>query len=351
MRRLSACFEFGYRVRFCTKKEGAIDSIDRPLFFSATINVPIASASSNLTISIGGINLSTGQHILNINIVRAEINGVEFFVLTSGEAGMSVSGLALLCGVGQNAIQNIIQAVITSSCSEFLKGLCGKQLTLITSSVYKNVTVLRDDVCAIFLEWYAFESQRTTKKARDTYRKFAQAGIRVWIQKQTNWEKAKVAGKKQIEVSSTATETLTSAEALVKMANAMLAQERRLTGAEGTIEVVKDKVEIVEEKMETVEDNLSELTLRVGIMSKSLPWTGREMRVAIANCLDNPGQATLSNIRIGQICYCSEAMVRKVKGEILEKSQKEQPQQQTSKKSSKKSTRIQLNINLEMGGE
>lgn len=125
---------------------------------------------------------------MNINIVRTEINGVEYFVLPSGEAGMSISGLALLCGVGRQAVDNILQSVPTSSCSEFLKCLRDKELTLSTSSAYKNVTVLRDDVCATILEWYAFESQRTTKKARETYRKFAQAGIRVWIQKLANFE-------------------------------------------------------------------------------------------------------------------------------------------------------------------
>ena len=42
--------------------------------------------------------------------------------------------LAILCGVGQNAISLLIDTVITSSCPEFLKPLQNIDIALITSS-------------------------------------------------------------------------------------------------------------------------------------------------------------------------------------------------------------------------
>jgi hypothetical protein len=124
-------------------------------------------------------------------IVRAEIDGVEFFVLTSGESGMSISGLARLCGVTQQALSKMLQSVPTSSCPEFLK--CLQEVELMPTT--NNVTFIHDQACATILEWYAFESRRTTDKARTTYRKFAQAGIRTWIQHQTGWQPEKVETK------------------------------------------------------------------------------------------------------------------------------------------------------------
>lgn len=126
------------------------------------------------------------------DIVRAEIDGVEFFVLPSGESGMSISGLARLCGVTQQALSKMLQSVPTSSCPEFLK--CLQEVELMPTT--NNVTFIHDRACATILEWYAFESRRTTDKARTTYRKFAQAGIRTWIQHQTGWQPERVETKR-----------------------------------------------------------------------------------------------------------------------------------------------------------
>ncbi len=233
---------------------------------------------------------------MNNSIVRTEINGVEFFVLPSGEAGMSVSGLAILCGVGRQAVDNIVQSVSTSSCSKFLKCLCGKELTLSTSFAYKNVTVLRDDVCAIILEWYAFESQRTTKKARETYRKFAQAGIRLWIHKQANWEKAEVASKQQVEVFDKATAIFDN-------------HEQRIAQLEA-----------------------------VAYLRRS----GIEIRMAIAEVLGDPKRKHFSNVKIGKICGCCESTVRWFKKELNG--------EYRTNESTKKTTKIQVTIDVEVEG-
>ena len=125
-----------------------------------------------------------------MSILRHELNGVEFFtVQTTGESGMSQSGLARLCGVTQKAVDNLLERLGTSSCPDFLQPLQDKELTLGTSyHEYHNVTIIKDSVCAIILEWYAFESQRPTEKAKQAFRQFAAMGIRTWIQSITGWE-------------------------------------------------------------------------------------------------------------------------------------------------------------------
>lgn len=122
-------------------------------------------------------------------IIRSEQDGIELFtVQATGESGMSQSGLAKLCGVGADAVNKLLKLVMTSSCPEFLKQLQGKDLTLMTSSAHKNAVILQDGVCAVVIEWYAFETQRPSEIAAFAYRKFAQQGIRQWIQQQTGWD-------------------------------------------------------------------------------------------------------------------------------------------------------------------
>jgi transcriptional regulator with XRE-family HTH domain len=126
-----------------------------------------------------------------MSILRYEEDGVEFFtVQATGESGMSQSGLARLCGVSRQAIDQLLNSVSTSFCPNFLKPLQRMDLTLMASvNEFKNVTILRDTVCAQILEWYAFESQRPNETARQAFRKFASMGIRTWIQGITGWEK------------------------------------------------------------------------------------------------------------------------------------------------------------------
>jgi predicted transcriptional regulator len=94
-------------------------------------------------------------------IIRVVEDGVEFFTMTAtGESGMSQSGLARLCGVSSQAVNKLIDSVVTSCAPEFLKPLESKTLTLVTSvNQFKNATILKDEVCVTILEWYGFESR------------------------------------------------------------------------------------------------------------------------------------------------------------------------------------------------
>jgi predicted transcriptional regulator len=122
-----------------------------------------------------------------IDIVRVVDNGVEFFtVLETGESGMSVSGLAKLCGVSQPAMSKTLKTLITKSPSRWLNSLVGKDLNLTTSG-YKNgakVRVLSSETCAAVLAHYAFSGH---EKAAFAMQKFNRMGIDNWIQSITGW--------------------------------------------------------------------------------------------------------------------------------------------------------------------
>ena len=101
---------------------------------------------------------------------------------------MSQSGLARLCGVSRQAIDKLIESLSTSRCPEFLNSLQCIGLGLSTSfKQFHNITIIKDEFCAVILEWYAFESQRTNDTAKYSYRQFAKLGVRSWIQGITGW--------------------------------------------------------------------------------------------------------------------------------------------------------------------
>ena len=121
------------------------------------------------------------------DIVRAVDDGIEFFtVLETGESGMSVSGLAKLCGVAQQAVSRLLKDLTTKAPSEWLKDLVGKDLNLTQKASKRGakVRVLRSEVCAAILEHYAFNGN---KQAAFAMRKFNRMGVDAWIQSITGW--------------------------------------------------------------------------------------------------------------------------------------------------------------------
>lgn len=133
---------------------------------------------------------STMTMIARNGIIQAVNDEVEFYTIeATGESGMSLSGLGRLCGVNRQAIEQLKNRLSTSSCPEFLKPLQGIDLTLVSSvNEFNNATILNSGTCVMFLEWYAFESQRTNDTARFSYRKFSRIGINAWIQDITGWQ-------------------------------------------------------------------------------------------------------------------------------------------------------------------
>lgn len=123
-----------------------------------------------------------------MNIIQVERDGVEFFTSTqTGESGMSESGLARLCGVAPQTVNELLQNLVTGKRrSECLKHLLDKDIWLQGKGL-DNAKVVKDQVCAAVIEYYAFESRNKNDKALFSFRKFAAMGIQTWIQDITGW--------------------------------------------------------------------------------------------------------------------------------------------------------------------
>jgi hypothetical protein len=123
-------------------------------------------------------------------IIRTVENGVEFFTVTeTGESGMSVSGLALMCGVAHQTVNELLQKSVAGKPDvESLKPLQGKEFELQAKHSYKNARIIADWACGCAIEYYALDARRTTTEAKRALRLFRDAGIRVFIQKMTGWQ-------------------------------------------------------------------------------------------------------------------------------------------------------------------
>jgi hypothetical protein len=131
-----------------------------------------------------------------MTITRVIRDSVEFFTIDdTGETGMSESGLAVLCGVSQQAINKLLRTLSTSSSenSDLKAKLGGKvwlqprSLSAIERTKITNLSIVRAKACAAVVEYYAFESKYRTQEAIFAYRKFGEMGIAAWIHEMTDW--------------------------------------------------------------------------------------------------------------------------------------------------------------------
>jgi transcriptional regulator with XRE-family HTH domain len=131
-----------------------------------------------------------------MNITRVERDGVEFFTIDeTGESGMSESGLARLCGVTRIAVNKMLRTFLLTN--EGVKSLephrnksfrCKPGKDSVTSRGQNtDINLVRAEICAKVIEYYAFESKYKTDEAFFAYRKFATLGITNWIQQMTDW--------------------------------------------------------------------------------------------------------------------------------------------------------------------
>jgi hypothetical protein len=123
-----------------------------------------------------------------MSFTRVEQNGVEFYTLNAtGESGMSISGLARLCGVRHQALVQVLQRIpARKTQSKWLQPLVEKDLHLQVNSV-SGAKILTAEVCTAIIGYYAFESRNRTKEAQYAFEKFAHMGMERWIQNTTNW--------------------------------------------------------------------------------------------------------------------------------------------------------------------
>lgn len=124
-----------------------------------------------------------------------EYNRLGFYTRESdGASGMTVTALAKLAGIAQNAITVLLNEIaqsdpITNALPELLKPFAGKELRAITNKTDGSKFIV-DNVCQAVLEYYAFEARKYNGKeiAIQNYRTIARAGMRVYIWSQTGYD-------------------------------------------------------------------------------------------------------------------------------------------------------------------
>lgn len=139
----------------------------------------------------------------NVLMVQKEVDGIEFYVSTDGkQSGMSISGLARLCGISRHGIHDLLQKIqlndgASKKPSEVLKSLLGKDLYLQVEAD-KNAQVIPADVCAVVIEYYAFESKAANDTAKFSFRKFSSKGMDLWIKEITGYKENQIPESREI---------------------------------------------------------------------------------------------------------------------------------------------------------
>lgn len=110
-----------------------------------------------------------------------------------GVSGMTVTALAMFCGIDQPAITQLLNKIrssdpITNDLEECLKPFGGDDLRLITNDL-QNRLIIPDDACQAIVEYYAFDARKYKgqKVARDNFRAISKAGMRLFIWSKTGY--------------------------------------------------------------------------------------------------------------------------------------------------------------------
>jgi hypothetical protein len=131
-----------------------------------------------------------------MTITRVIRDGVEFFTIdATGESGMSESGLAILCGVSHQAVNKFLRDRVATKRGEIgveamsykSSRLQPKGLTSEERSYISNLSIVRAEVCAEVIWYYAFDSRNKTPEALYACQRFMTQGITAWIQEITEW--------------------------------------------------------------------------------------------------------------------------------------------------------------------
>ena len=140
-----------------------------------------------------------------IELKSYDVDGIELYVSTDGAiTGMSITGLALCCGISRTSLQKMLvsggatkEGVSTEL--EILKPFGGNyfvDLEGVQLTIENNAKIVKSDVCAVVIEYYAFESRSKNAVALNCYRSFAKLGIENWIKNVTGFKSVMVSDDK-----------------------------------------------------------------------------------------------------------------------------------------------------------
>jgi hypothetical protein len=126
-------------------------------------------------------------------VIPISQDGVELYVSHDGtQCGCSQTGLARLCGMSRAAIQKVLSdsktltRILGSSVSENLETLTEAELsaaTYLEISSNQHAKIIRSEVVAKIISYYAFKALNKNETAQFSLEKFASIGIDTWIKK------------------------------------------------------------------------------------------------------------------------------------------------------------------------
>jgi hypothetical protein len=116
----------------------------------------------------------------------------EIKVNSQGQGFVSIRGAARLCDVDAAGLSRLL----SSEGDDFFSSKLGRKLAEEGFQTEKSVDFSKsgipDTALGVIIEYYAFDAgKRCTDLALAAFRAFARIGIRVWLQKSTNWRPEK----------------------------------------------------------------------------------------------------------------------------------------------------------------
>lgn len=126
---------------------------------------------------------------MSIEIVKPSIvNGIEFYVSADGtQSGVSISGLARLCGVDRKIISRIVdESHGTKTASKALESFVGNVFHMGLGSD-QGAKIITTEAATDIIFYYAFDSKATNDMAKFSAREFAKQGMHNWIKQITGF--------------------------------------------------------------------------------------------------------------------------------------------------------------------
>lgn len=156
-----------------------------------------------------------------------EQDGVRFYVSSDGtQVGLSQSGIAKLAGVGESSIRSLLGNVAALQLSRSTP-LPNTLAQYAEQEVYHPISsrqqerVVRAEIAAAVIEYYAYESPRKSEQAQYAYRAFARVGIERWIKDTVGYKEPTLAPE------------VTQNQAIMLIMNKLTALESRLERTAG----------------------------------------------------------------------------------------------------------------------
>ena len=129
---------------------------------------------------------------MSIEIVKPVIvNNVEFYISADGtQSGISISGLARLCGVDRKIISRIVdESHGTKTGAKALESFVGNVFHMGLGSD-KGAKIITTEAATEIVFYYAFDSKAANDMAKFSAREFAKQGMHNWIKQITGFSVA-----------------------------------------------------------------------------------------------------------------------------------------------------------------